>query len=68
MLRVCRVQFMTVTGVTDPKNILFGDVRTLYERTGIEEKNIIHACWETQVLHLRWSVPHLFMCVSFSHS
>lgn len=41
------VHFMTVTGVTDPKNLLIGDVRTLYERTGIKEDHIIHACWET---------------------
>jgi len=42
------VSFMTITGVTDPKNLLLGDVRTLFERTGITEDNIIHACWQTE--------------------
>ena len=41
-------QFMTVTGVLDPKHLLFGSERALYERTGIPADKIIHAVWESQ--------------------
>ena len=42
------VQFMTVTGVCDPKHLLLGIEVALYERTGIPSDKIIHAVWESE--------------------
>ncbi len=39
---------MTATGVTDAKNLLLGNERTVYERTGISQDKIIHAVWEAE--------------------
>ena len=47
------VQFQTITGVTDPKNMLLGDARTLYERTGM----LLYCCFTAALLLLYcWSV------------
>jgi hypothetical protein len=42
------VQFQTITGVTDPKNMLLGDARTLYERTGM----LLYCCFTAALLLL----------------